>query len=72
MLQMQRLQKAVKNKQHFYFISFQQPPQVDPRSSSFCSTGPLGSGSPSLHAFKALPHITPAPFPTADTKNHKI
>lgn len=71
MLQMQRLQKAVKNKQHFYFISFQQPPQADPCSSSQCSTSPLGSGYPSLCALKALPYITPAPFPQADTKNHK-
>lgn len=44
MLQMQRLQKAVKNKQHFCFISFQQPPQSDPCSSSCCSTSPLRSG----------------------------
>lgn len=54
MLQMQRLQKAVKNKQHFYFISFQRPPRADPCSSSSCSTSPLGSGYPSLLAFKAF------------------
>lgn len=64
MLQMQRLQKAVKKETRFlfYFIS-----QADLCSSS-C---PLGSGYPSHHALRGLPHIIPAPFQKANTKNHK-
>lgn len=36
---------------------------------SSCSTSPLGSGYPSLLAFKALPYIIPAPVPEAKNRD---